>query len=124
MPSLTDPPSPRRGFSAVATVTVLAALVLAAGRGPSPVTPPEHAAGDRLATSVDGDRTTASTDAYLRRDLTRRPLQLPAAMLVAAVVVADGVRRHRRTSPGAVMASTPLLHLARGSRGPPRILLV
>ena len=124
MPSVTDSSRPRRGFVAAALFGLLAALVLTAGWALSADAPAEGAAGVPVAALVDAGHTTAAADAYRRIDVSRRPHQLPAALVVVAVLVVIALGRHRSPTPRAASAPLPVWHSAWGSRGPPPLLLV
>ena len=124
MRSLADPPSPRPGVAAGTVLALLTALVLTSAWVPPHATTAEQVSGARLATTVAGDHTAASTDASRRSDNTRRLLRVPAAVSVIVLLLAGLALRCHLALPGTTPMPVPLWRLAWCKRGPPLPLLV
>lgn len=123
MRSLTDPPSPRRVTAAAAVLGLLAALIFASGWAPSAVSHAGEFVGDRWMSAIAMGEPMATVDAYRRGDPPRRPQQLPAAVALAAVLVATALPGLYRPAPGPLGASGQRRYPTGDSRGPPHLVL-
>ena len=123
MRSLTDPPSPHRVTAAAAVLGLLAALMFAPGRAPSAVLHAGEFVADRWTSAIGVGEPTATVDAYRRSDAPRRPQQIPAAAVVAAVLLALAVPSPYRLAVGPLGPGVQRRHPTQDSRGPPHLLL-
>lgn len=124
MRSLTDPPSPRWVTAAAAVLGLLAALMFASGWVSSAVLHAGEPTGDRWMSAIGVGEPMASVDAYRRGDATRRPQQMPAAVVVAAVLVAAALPGLHRLASGRLGTVVQRRHPTRDSRGPPHLFLL
>lgn len=123
MRSLTDPPSPHRVTAAAAVLGLMAALILASGWAPSAVMQAGGLVGDRWMSAIGAGEPMATVDVYRRSDAPRRPQQMPAAVAVAAVLLAVALPGPYRLVADPLGAVMQRRHPAQDSRGPPHLLL-
>jgi hypothetical protein len=123
MRSLTDPPSPRRVTVAAAVLGLLAALMFSSGWAPVAGVHAGEFGGDQWMSAVGLGEPMATIDAYRRSDAPRRPQHMPAAVAVAAMLVALALPALYRLASGPFEAAVQRRHVMVHPRGPPHLFL-
>lgn len=108
-------------MAAAAVLGLLAALMFASGWVSGAVPHAGEVAGDRSISAIGVSEPMATVDAYRRGDAPRRPQQMPAAVAVAALLVAVALPGLSRLVSGPLGAVVRRRHPTGHGRGPPHL---